>query len=153
MVPKHKRLDAIRRIVQARAISTQQQLREALERRGFVADQATLSRDLAELGIRKVAGRYATVDSPGARRRAETIGSLASVVRGFAACGPHLVVIQTMVGRAQAVAVAIDSVEEPSIFATLAGDDTVFAATKNRRSQTVALRRLEHWFGEKHVKK
>ncbi len=153
MVAKHRRLEAIRRIVQVRTISTQTQLRRALADRGFLADQATISRDLAELGIRKVAGRYAAGNSPGARRRVESVGSLAGVVRSFGGCGPHLVVIHTLVGRAQAVAVAIDSAEEPSIFATLAGDDTVFLATKSRRTQAVALRRLEHWFGEKHVKK
>ena len=46
--------------------------------------------------------------------------------------------------------VVFDAAGDPAIAGTLAGDDTIFVATKNRRSQTVALRRLEQWFGDKH---
>jgi arginine repressor len=72
------------------------------------------------------------------------------VVRRFTGCGPHLVVVTTDIGQAQAVAVSIDRAGEPAVVATLAGDDTVFVATRSRRTQAVVLRRLEQWFGDKH---
>jgi transcriptional regulator of arginine metabolism len=107
-------------------------------------DQSTLSRDLAELGIRKVGGRYAVAIA--ARVEANGI-DYASVVRDFVPCGPNLIVISTQVGQAQPVAVTIDEAGDPSIVGTVAGDDTIFVATKTRKTQAVALRRLEQWFG------
>ena len=72
------------------------------------------------------------------------------MVHGFAACGPHLIVLRTDTGQAQSVAVAIDERADGSIAGTVAGDDTLLVATKNKKTQTVALRRLEQWFGAKH---
>lgn len=147
---KDKRLETITRIVRARPVATQFELLDVLHRRGVAVNQATLSRDLAEVGIRKAGGRYVVPefgDSP-----AESAGAspLAAMVQRFTCCGPHMIVVRTHVGQAQAVAVAIDRADEPAFTGTLAGDDTIFVATRNRRTQTVALRRLRQWFGEKH---
>jgi transcriptional regulator of arginine metabolism len=120
---------------------------ERLAERGFVVDQSTLSRDLAELGIRKRGGRYA-FNGAGEAEAAEI--DYAAAVRRFTTCGPHLIVVITGVGQAQLVAVAIEEKGDSAITATLAGDDTIFVATKDRRAQTVALRRLKTWFGDKH---
>ncbi len=147
MAAKEDRQATIRRIVRSSRVGTQAQLIKALGKSGMACDQATLSRDLGELGIRKSGGRYVV---PTRNKRSQAAVYLSAVVRGFVGCGPHLIVVRTAVGQAQPVAVAIDARADPSILATLAGDDTVFVATKNRRSQTVALRRLEQWFGDKH---
>ena len=144
---KRARQASIRRIVRSRAVETQAQLLKTLRKSGMSINQATLSRDLAELGIRKSGGRYRL--SSGEKEEAQQL-DLSGVVRGFVSCGPHLIVIHTAVGQAQSVAVAIDAARDSAIAATLGGDDTVFVATKNRRTQTVALRRLASWFGEKH---
>ncbi len=147
MATKQSRQLAIRRITRSRAVGTQTQLLTALRTSGVIVNQATLSRDLVELGIRKSRGRYVLT----LRRRQERQAvNLSAVVRSFTTCGPHMVVIHTAVGQAQAVAVAIDGANDASVVSTLAGDDTIFVATKSRRTQTVALRRLEQWFGEKH---
>jgi transcriptional regulator of arginine metabolism len=146
---RERRLAALRRIVQTGQADTQARLRRALKKKGYVVDQSTLSRDLAELGIRKRGGRYVT-DAPDAPADPLDLNArLAGTVHRFTVCGPHLIVIHTAVGAAQPISVAIDRAEEPAIVATLAGDDTIFLATKNRRSQAVALRRLSQWFGEK----
>lgn len=137
----------IRRIVRSRAIGTQAKLLTVLRKVRMACNQATLSRDLGELGIRKSGGRYV---APGRAQREQVAVDFSGVVHGFVGCGPHLVVVRTAVGQAQPVAVAIDAKSDSAIAATLAGDDTIFVVTKNRRSQTVALRRLEQWFGEKH---
>jgi transcriptional regulator of arginine metabolism len=72
-----------------------------------------------------------------------------AAVCGFVSCGPNLIVVRTIVGQAQPVALFLDAQQDSSIVATLAGDDTIFVATKNQKTHAVALRRLEAWFGDK----
>lgn len=144
---REARQAAIEQVLQTSVVTTQQQLRDALKRAGHAVDQSTLSRDLQELGVRKVAGRYQRTDvakSDGSQRL-----DYAAAVRSFVVCGPNLIVLRTAVGQAQPVALVIDAKKDPAIVATLAGDDTIFVATRNRRTQTVALRRLTTWFGDK----
>jgi transcriptional regulator of arginine metabolism len=147
MVAKSDRWDVIRRLVRNEAVGTQDDIRRALRREGLAVDQSTLSRDLVELGIRKAAGRYVIERS---RPSAEADVDYSAVVDSFSTCGPHQIIVRTAIGQAQPVAVRIDEKKEPAIAATLAGDDTILVLTKNRRSQVVALRRLEQWFGDKH---
>lgn len=134
----------IERILRSGAYGTQQELQDALEQAGQAVDQSTLSRDLRVLGVRKVAGRYVL---PAEEERPGPGLDYGAVVRSFVPCGPHLIVIRTEVGQAQPVAVDLDARAEPALLATLAGDDTIFVATKNRKTQAVALGRLEAWFG------
>lgn len=141
---KDRRQETIARIVRARPVSTQFELLDELGRKGVEVNQATLSRDLAEVGIRKSGGRYVLAEE------SEETTEEQNVVVSYVCCGPHMIVIRTAVGQAQAVAVTIDSAKDPVFAGTLAGDDTIFVATKNRRTQTVALRRLSKWFGDKH---
>lgn len=141
---KDKRHRAITEIVREKTLSTQHELLDVLTRQGLAVNQATLSRDLAEVGIRKSQGRYVLAEEVTQRR------SEYAAVTGFTCCGPHMIVIRTAVGQAQAVAVMIDQEDEPAFAGTIAGDDTILVLTKNRRTQTVALRRLRQWFGEKH---
>ncbi len=146
-VSKEDRHARILRLVRDQPVSTQAGLTTRLVRSGIDVDQSTLSRDLAELGIRKVQGAYRVADRNG--DRADQPANYAFAVRWFTPCGPNLVVIATEVGQAHPVALFIESHNEPSILATLAGDDTIYLATRSRKSQTVALRRLKQWFGEK----
>lgn len=145
MTTKRERQQRLRELLAGNGAATQAELRSALRRDGVRVDQSTLSRDLAELGYRKLSGRYQPIEPAVPAVKLD----LAPVVRRFTPCGPHLVVVKTDLGQAQAVAVAIDAAEEASIVETLAGDDAIFVATRNRRAQVVALRRLAEWFGEK----
>jgi transcriptional regulator of arginine metabolism len=145
MLGKAERQDEIVALVRSGEAATQAQLRSLLRRRGHRVDQSTLSRDLAELGIRKSGGRYVAAVEETASSNGQA--ALAGAVRDWVPCGPHLIVVFTTTGQAQPVAVAIDRAIEPAILATLAGDDTIFLATRNRRQQAVAMRRLEQWFG------
>ncbi|MCP4251180.1 MAG: hypothetical protein GY778_29430 [bacterium] len=144
---KVQRLALIQRLVRRRRIATQSDLLRQLAGQGARVEQSTLSRDLAELHVVKRGGRYAVVAPP---ERAEAALDYAAVVSTFTTCGPHLIVLSTEVGQAQPVAVWIDRQDDPAITATLAGDDSIFIATRTRRAQVVALRRLTQWFGEKH---
>jgi transcriptional regulator of arginine metabolism len=146
---RQARQDAIRRCLKAGVVATQRELLARLKGKGIRIDQSTLSRDLAELGVRKSGGRYVL---PEASEAAPTQVDYGAAVRSFQPCGPHLIVIHTEVGQAQPVALAIDAKQESSVAATLAGDDTIFLATKSGKTQAVALRRLETWFGDKRVR-
>lgn len=149
MDTKHDRHRRLLDLVSKQAIRSQKALLEALEKAELGVDQSTLSRDLQELGIRKLAGRYQQVRvvEPGTTR----MPAPPQVLR-YTTCGPNLIVIHTVVGQAQPVGVLLDTADEPSIEGTIAGDDTVFVATKGRRQQEVALRRFATWFGEeRHV--
>ncbi len=144
---KRDRQAVIAEAVRSGQVATQGELLARLRAHRIAVNQSTLSRDLAELGIRKAGGQYVMAE-PGDASAPQL--SFAAAVRRFTTCGPHMVVITTGQGQAQPVAVAIDAAKDSSIVGTLAGDDTIFIATKNRRTQAVALRRLEQWFGDKH---
>lgn len=144
---KEKRQTAIRSLVRRVNIRTQADLTTQLQARGMEVDQSTLSRDLAELGIRKANGRYALPGVTPEEQQREI--DYSPVVHSYTPCGPNIVVIRTEIGSAQPVALSIEAKEDPAIVATLAGDDTIYVTTKSKRTQAVALRRLVDWFGEK----
>jgi transcriptional regulator of arginine metabolism len=137
---KQLRQRAIRDLVEQRPIRTQQELAAALRERGFRATQATVSRDVAELGLGKASreGRAAYVIPP-RLRDAEISGEdrlrrlLVDVPVEFRVAD-LLLVIKTLPGSAHAVAAALDRTRWPEIVGSIAGDDTVFVATGDRSS-------------------
>ncbi|MHC5109086.1 MAG: arginine repressor [Planctomycetota bacterium] len=144
---KEERQAKIVDLVRRRRVRTQGDLTRQLARSGVEVDQSTLSRDLRELGVSKKAGYYGVGTAE--REPASFEVDYSAAVAWFTICGPNMIVISTRVGQAQPVALAIEGQDDPSIVATLAGDDTIFVATKTRRTQSVALRRLKQWFGDK----
>ena len=144
MPGKQDRLSVISALIRSGEVETQSALLAALKKRGLRVTQSTLSRDLAELGIRKQAGRYVWPKKGAAEPAAFDYSGW---VKEIIPCGEHLIIVKTATGQAQPVALRIDHGGEPAMVATLAGDDVVFLATRNRRSQAVALRRLKQWFG------
>jgi transcriptional regulator of arginine metabolism len=143
-VMKQLRQRAIRDLVEQHPIRTQQELAAALRERGFRATQATISRDVAELGLGKGHrdGRAAYV-LPQRLRDADVSGEdrlrrlLVDVPVEFRVAD-LLLVIKTLPGSAHAVAAALDRTRWPEIIGSIAGDDTVFVATGDKSS----LRRL-----------
>ena len=137
---KQLRQRAIHDLVEQRPIRTQQELAAALRERGFRATQATISRDVAELGLGKGQrdGRAAYV-LPVQLRDKEASGEdrlrrlLSDVPVEFRVANP-LLIIRTLPGSAHAVAAALDRTRWPEIMGSIAGDDTVFVATADRAS-------------------
>ena len=122
-VDKAARQDLILRVISERELGTQQGVVEALAEEGVEAAQATVSRDLAELGVLKVGNRYlALPHEPGSTG----IEVLPSFVFGIAAA-QNLVVIHTRDGTAGAVSSVLDRVKGLKIMGTIAGQDTVLA--------------------------
>jgi transcriptional regulator of arginine metabolism len=140
-----RRRATVARILRSRRIRTQEELLAALRAAGFAATQATLSRDLARLGARRVSlPEGGTVYELGQAEVAPPPdGALAAVREMVSAVSANasLVVVRTRPGGAPAVARAIDLAGLPGVLATLAGDDTVFVAPEGTlRPRTLAAR-------------
>lgn len=133
-----ERQAAIRELVAAEAIHSQGELLARLKRRGFTATQPSVSRDLQELGVGKVQGRYVlagALNAKPAAAKADPLGAVSGAVGGFKAAGPNILVVQTPPGQANAVAVAVDRSRWPEVVGTVAGDDTVLVLSTGRRHQ------------------
>lgn len=128
-------------LLRRRRLASQAEIVSALRRRGLEATQPSVSRDLQELGVVKVGGRYLT---PPLRRAApEELAEAAHFVRSVRAAGPNLSVVLTVVGSAQTVALALDHAAFPEVVGTVAGDDTIFVATATAADQKLFLQRLD----------
>ena len=132
MTTKFERQGTILRLVQQQPLSTQAEVAEALHGQGIEAVQATVSRDIAQLGLVKVRnpeGRlvYAL---PGAAdlRRLDELASALRHYMGKTTPSGSMLVVQTPRGFAAALADAIDAASLPEVAGTIAGDNTVFIA-------------------------
>jgi transcriptional regulator of arginine metabolism len=138
---KQKRQLAIKQIVAEQTITTQDELGHSLRRQGFKITQATLSRDMKELGISWVytpnGSKYMLHTEVEEKRLKSIIGYEVESVSS----NEGLIVVKTLPGRAQGVAELLDSMRHPSILGTLAGDNTIFIAPRSVKkiSQTVKL--------------
>ena len=147
-VMKQLRQRSIRDLVEQRVIRTQQELAAALRERGFKTTQATISRDVAELGLIKV-GRNGTVSYalPPRLIEAETSGEdrLRKLFRDLPVEMREaglLLIIRTLPGSAHAIAAALDRARWPEVAGSVAGDDTLFVAFTDRTSLGRIKRRL-----------
>jgi transcriptional regulator of arginine metabolism len=135
---KNARHQAILRLVREGAISTQAELASALGEEGHETVQATVSRDIAELGLVKVrapSGRlvYAAAGAEDMDRLKLIAAAMRRYATGVEAAGP-LVVLTTPSGYASALAQAIDEGGHPGIAGTIAGDNTIFIAPRETRT-------------------
>jgi transcriptional regulator of arginine metabolism len=135
---KQTRQKRILNLIRAKPIGTQEALRAHLERAGVPATQSSVSRDLEELGIVKHHGRYALPHANGDSTR----GLLSLDV-----AGDVLVIAKCLPGRASGVAVEIDDAAIPEIVGTLAGEDTIFIAAHDQKSQRAAMKKVWEMFG------
>lgn len=123
---KVNRQIAIKQIISERVIGSQEDLCTALHENGFEITQATLSRDLKELGIVRVNApeglRYVLNPLNEERRLQSFIGYEVEQI----SANESLIVVKTLPGRAQGVAEIIDSLHNPLILGTIAGDNTIF---------------------------
>ena len=118
---KTQRHAAILKIVGSAMVASQEQLRERLKEAGFDVTQATLSRDIRELGLAKTAEGYQEVGAPGG----PDLATIAAEFLWDARAAQNLVVLKTSPAHASTLAVALDQEEWPEIVGTIAGDDTV----------------------------
>lgn len=132
-------------LVRTHRVTSQDRLRDLLVERGFEVTQATVSRDVRELRLVKTpeadgAARYAApdVDDPTA-----ALEKLLPALFRSAEGSRNLLVVRTLAGGAQAVALAIDGEAWPEVLGTLGGDDTILVVCRTDGDTAVIRRRLE----------
>ena len=136
---KSERHNLILDLVSDRPIRRQAELARDLRKRGFEVTQASISRDLDELGIVKVNGQYA-------RAELGTADPNLFGVKAVDPAGDNLIVVRCSSGLASAAAVKIDGEEIKGIVGTIAGDDTIFVAVADRHGQKVVMKNIRLLF-------
>lgn len=132
MSDKLRRQLIVRRLLQRGTVASQDELQRLLHEHGIEVTQATLSRDLRELGVLKGPGGYVLPDS-GPSTPVDA-GAATLVLRSYlrdAVPAGTLIVAKTGPGQAPALALEFDRGAWPEIVGTIAGDDTVFIATES----------------------
>ena len=125
---------AILQVLKQGPIADQDELRRALARQGLKVTQATLSRDVHELGLAKSGAGYSL---PETAHPEPALPSASRLVREFVTSvreAQNLVVVKTSVGSAQPVAAALDAEAWPESVGTIAGDDSILIVSSNKRS-------------------
>lgn len=144
---KAQRLTAILDVVEHEAVRSQEQLRQRLAARGFVVTQATLSRDIKELGLLKRSADGAYQPSPAEQTPQTTaLGTLGKALAEYLVnIEPvqQLIVLRTGAGQAQLLAIAIDRSRLPEVVGTLAGDDTILVIARDARNALAVVKRLK----------
>ena len=138
---RRKRHLKILELISTRSLRTQEELADALAAQGWEVTQSSVSRDIAALRLIKVDGVYrkppprAAGINPDERRVAEGVLTIDTA-------GDSLVVLHTSPGEANHVAVALDRLAWPEVIGSIAGDDTIFLAVKDSKSQRRVIREV-----------
>jgi transcriptional regulator of arginine metabolism len=144
---KSYRQAAILDIVESQAVTSQEQLRELLHARGIAATQATISRDIHDLGLikrpsdgayRRAVAAFEPLEDPGEVFR----GAVVDYLRRHEAV-EHMLVLRTDTGQAQPLALAIDRARLPEIVGTIGGDDTILVICRTPAAAASLAGRLD----------
>lgn len=147
---KTQRHHTILELARTRRVPSQEVLKDLLAERGFEVAQATLSRDIRELGLIKVpdedGGSVYTVPADVTDPMPTLRRLLPALYLGADGVG-NLLVIKTLTGGAQPIAVALDWEEWPEVVGTVAGDDTILLILKQSKHLRTITQRLEELAG------
>jgi transcriptional regulator of arginine metabolism len=147
---KTQRHAALLNVVRRERVGSQEQLRELLRAEGFDVTQATLSRDIRELGLAKVSApdggsHYAPPES-GGQVRPHLEQLLPTMLVSADGVGP-LLVLKTATGGAQPLGLAVDGAGWSEIIGTIAGDDAILVITRSERARRAVQTRLRELAG------
>ena len=127
-------------------IETQDELAQKLCEEGFMVTQATVSRDIREMKLTKIATergkqKYSVITGNDTEitERLTRVFKEAVVKMDYA---QNMIVIKTLEGMGMAVAVALDNMQNPEILGTIAGDDTVFCVVRTHNQAAVIIEKL-----------
>lgn len=135
---KNERQSKILNIIGSTRVGRQDELVSLLRGHGYVVTQASVSRDLDELGVIKVNGSYA-------QRENNTVSFGLSLI-SIESAGDSMVVAKCASGLASASAVRIDAAKIDEIVGTIAGDDTIFIAVRDESGQKAVIKKLRELF-------
>jgi transcriptional regulator of arginine metabolism len=144
---KTRRLRKIQELIAKEMIHTQEELAERLRQEGFQVTQATVSRDIKEMGLVKIPGqdeeyRYAI---PGETVSVNSLERLRRVIQETVVSvndSENLVIVRTIPGNAQALASLLDAGHWEAVIGTVAGDDTVLMVIKPKEAAAEITKRL-----------
>lgn len=143
---KAERQAKILDLIVKKEIGTQEELTTELERAGFIATQATVSRDIREMKLTKVAMSDGKLRYVAYRKTEEDMREkFIRIFRdGYVSMdnAQNILVIRTVAGMAMAVAAALDNMELPEIVGCIAGDDTIMCAVRSVDDTIVIMNRL-----------
>ena len=146
---KLDRQKVIFRIIEENEVETQKELIDLLKREGVCATQATISRDMREMGITKAPGSGGKIIYVSAKKYRRPGGDDEKYLRvlkdGFASmdAAENILVIRTVSGMAMAVAAALDALSFPELVGTIAGDDTIMCAIRSKAAVREVMKMLE----------
>jgi transcriptional regulator of arginine metabolism len=145
---KQARQGAIKKVLRKTRVGSQQELVQALRAFGIGATQATLSRDLAELGVLRVSRPEGAVYElePVSAQATPLLTELGDNIL-WLADNESMAVLRTRPGMASAVALAIDNARLPECLGTLAGDDTIFATPSRGTTPRRLAQQIRNLFG------
>ena len=152
MTKKQVRQAAIRDLVESHVVASQEEFRQLLLTRGMDVTQATLSRDLRDLGLARVSAedgvRYVLPESLGDDDDKPLLGNLLPQLFSKISGVGELIVLHTVRSGAQPIAEAIDQEEFDEVLGTIAGDDTILIVTRSAEARAVLTQRLLVLAGE-----
>ena len=148
MPTKRDRHAAIRTLIEARAVESQEELRVLLHQRGWDVTQSTLSRDLRQMRVARIpdaagSARYSVAgggsgDADGRPTLEALLPQLFARIDGVG----ELVVLHVRIGGAQPIALALDGAGWPDVMGTIAGDDTILIICRSASARAKVVRRI-----------
>ena len=146
---KARRQAIILELVTRNEITSQEQLRTRLKARGYDVTQATLSRDIRDLGLvkRSADGAYQQqgAEPPVTPAAGVALQRAMAEYASQVACVQQLIVVRTGPGMAQPLALAIDRARLDEVVGTLAGDDTILVISQDARHAKALAKQMEAW--------
>ncbi|MGL4345737.1 MAG: arginine repressor [Cellulosilyticaceae bacterium] len=148
---KEQRQSRILSLIRENEIETQEELADNLEKEGFKVTQATVSRDIRELKLTKVASKTKGQKYVALANFEDQVSE--KVIRVFRAgfvsmdVAQNILVIRTLTGMGNAVASAIDAFNFEEVVGTIAGDDTIFCAIREKEMMDDAISKFEEMLG------
>lgn len=142
---KQKRQQILLDIVTKVEVDTQEEIIKLLNEQGLNVTQATISRDIKEMGLVKTSGRVKKYKYAQVTQIHKDSAKLLNLFKAAVSSidqAQNLVVVKTIVGNASAVAAAIDAQRIPGVIGSLAGDDTVLVITKDNDDASFVIEEL-----------
>ena len=129
-------------IAEHKSIRSQNELQDLLQEKGVLATQSSISRDLRDLGVRRVKGVYVIKPS---RSDGWSFDDAVELVEMVARSGPYTTVIQAIPDAARLVARTLEEAGWEEVVGTVAGDDTIFVATRSEEDQDRLFERFKKY--------
>jgi len=131
-------------ITEHKSIRSQNELQDLLQEKGVLATQSSISRDLRDLGVRRVKGVYVLKPS---READWSLDDVVELVELVTRAGPYTTVVQTVPDAARLVARTLEETGWEEVVGTVAGDDTIFVATRSEEDQDRLFERFKKYLG------